>query len=211
MAESTAMTEQEKAEQQMETKFFEGLKSNCKKKFNEETDEEYFPFQLKDYFAEKEISQNAQRKLKDMADPKAPSGLRPIHYAALFDDLETLQHLYDIQADLTLKNDMQSNALHLACCAGAVEVIPTLVKYLKNKVEDVNVIGNGYLHCAVLSDNLETVRVLVECLQKECPNMFDIKAEVRKPNNCSQTPGTYANGKDELEAYLIEVEQGNTI
>jgi len=144
-----------------------------------------------------------QNALKDAEDIKSASKNRPVHYAALYNDAELLDTLFNYQADMTRKNKLGSSVLHLACCAGSADVVETLVEYLKSP-DDQNKLGNSYLHCAVLSGSLDCVIALVGALRKKFPDEFELRPALKKRNFASYTPGMYASYYEDVTDWFRE-------
>merc|ERR1719471_614605 len=144
--------------------------------------------------------------LRDATDEKATSKNRSIHYAALNNDTELIQALFDGSADMTVTNKLGSTALHLACVAGSSDAVTLLVKYARDP-EAANVIQNTPVHCAVLSGKLETVKALVDALLKKFPDSddFNLRTALKNPNLASFTPGMYATYYDDITNYLKDI------
>jgi len=150
--------------------------------------------------------QNETHELRDAVDEKSVSKNRTIHYAALNDDTDLIQTLFDSGADMTVTNKLGSTALHLACVAGSSKAVKLLVQYSRD-LEAPNKIQNTALHCAVLSGKLDTVVSLVEAAKKKYPDAedFDLRQALKTPNLASFTPGMYANYYDDIANYLKEL------
>merc|ERR1712096_272145 len=101
-----AQTEAEKQAKLEVQNFMDSLKKNGKKTLNDETNELEFSFDIEEYFNENEVTRQRKSQLCGMVDPKSPTDLRPVHYAAIFDDLKTLDYLMNLQCDMTEKNQL---------------------------------------------------------------------------------------------------------
>merc|ERR550539_679718 len=144
--------------------------------------------------------------LKDAVDDKSISKNMSIHYAALNNDLELIETLFNMAADMTITNKLGSTALHLACVAGSTEAVKILVKYSRDP-ESPNTIQNTPIHCAVLSGNLDTLQALINGLEDKYADddEFNLRAALKTPNLASFTPGMYAVYNDDIKKYLLKL------
>jgi len=151
----------------------------------------------------KEFAKDAETKqlLRDMPNPKSPSGNCAVHYAAIYNKPQIIERLMDaMSADMQQKNKLGSTALHLACAAGSADAVEVLVGYT-NEFDLANGLGNTPLHCAVLSGNLKTFLALINGLE-EHDKMFNLRSALKVSNLAGMTPGGYARSFDEICKWL---------
>jgi len=141
------------------------------------------------------------------ADPNVQCHVKntPLHSAAFYGDVEMVQELLDLEADVNVRNDRGETPLHYTSRTPSATChnIPTFQILLGNVAEllldrgaDINTwnnVGRTPLHSAVDSGCIEVVRVLLEH-----------GANVGAEDEQGRTPFTLAEGQDEMMKLLSE-------
>lgn len=110
-------------------------------------------------------------------------GMFPVHYAAMFNRVELLQHMWLNGVNFSLPDHFGAMPLHTACMYGHVDVVKFFVEQGVELNSDtlVTIAGMTPMHFACTSGSAELVKYLISQ-----------KAEINSMGRCERTPICYA-------------------
>eukprot|EP00808_Paulinella_micropora_P009577 g20227.t1 len=118
----------------------------------------------------------------------------PLHVAASEGNVDLIEAIVDLGADLEAKNRMGSTALHRAVSAGQLVAAEKLID-LGASIDTTNNIGNTALHVAVFCGHKKIVQLLLS---------NGAYAQLHTPNKLAYTPLSYAKGRNIIAQMLKE-------
>lgn len=129
-------------------------------------------------------------KLKDNFD------CTPLHYAALFSQVDITKLLLEYGADVTAQDKAGMTAFHYAAGKGDDKIFSLLLQYYDGNVKDiVDNDGNTVLHSAIcgVMEGTNCWRIIKKCI-------LECEMDPYTTNNAGETPKDFYKSQDELGA-----------
>lgn len=143
--------------------------------------------------ASKNIDINARKQFSSKWEPYI-SEQTALHFAVYSGSVDVVKMIYDLEANLEVKNKLGSTPLHYAASLGYTEIVKFFIEK-KAEIESKNKIQNTPLHCAVYAGHVDTVKAILE-------HCDDKRQSLMLPVNGVNFGAVKYTAHDDMKAYL---------